>query len=550
MKKLTELNPWQALSSHHNALSSQHMRDWFAKDAERFTHFHLQLDELLLDYSRNRIDTQTIALLCDLANAVGLADKIEALFTGKPLNLTESRPALHTALRDTHVHPIWVNGENITPMLAQTRQRLNDFVTAIHQQTWKGSTGKPIRHVVNIGIGGSHLGPMMCTQTLKNFAVTDLQIHFISSIDEYQVNEVLNRIDPETTLFIISSKSFSTIETLTNAKSIITWMRERLGPDVIKHHFIAVTAAAPKAEALGIPSQHIFPMWEWVGGRYSIWSAVGLPLMLQIGNDHFADFLRGAHEMDLHFRHAPFDKNMPVILAMISIWYMNFFGAHAQAIVPYLYRLRHLVSYLQQAEMESNGKNVNLQGDAIHYATSPVIFGEEGCNGQHTYHQLLHQGNHFIPVDFILTGDGSSDHGNIHHDLLIASCLSQANALMRGKTYPEAVAELIAANISPEHAKQLAHHQTIAGNKPSNLILMKRMTPKNLGALLALYEHKIFVQGVIWDINSFDQWGVELGKQLLPDILLTIQHKHLTKTMDASTMAAIDFLYTKNEPST
>lgn len=542
MKKLTEFKEWLALSHHHEEIAGQHMRDWFTQDKQRFQDFHLQSGDIMLDYSRNRITHQTMKLLCQLAQAVHLPEKMEAQFTGQMINTTENRPALHTALRDQSHAPIFVNNENMTPKIMDSMQKLRDFVTQIHNHTWTGITGKPISHVVNIGIGGSHLGPMMCTNALKDFAVSSLKIHYISSVDDHQVNEVLQQIDPESTLFIISSKSFTTIETLTNTRTVLAFMEEKLGFDAIKKHFIAVTAADTKARALGIPQENIFPLWEWVGGRYSIWSAVGLPLMLMIGNEHFADFLQGAYEMDQHFRQADFSRNMPVILAMLDIWYVNFFGATAQAIVPYIHRLRYLVPYLQQAEMESNGKSIDATGHRIHYPTSPVIFGEEGCSGQHTYHQLLHQGSHFIPVDFILASTPHTFGKNIHQDLLIASCLSQAQALMRGKTYDETYAELVAAKLPPDIAAELAHHQMIAGNKPSNTLILKQMNPKNLGALIALYEHKIFVQGVVWDINSFDQWGVELGKQLLPGVLKYIECEQADDNIDSATMGIIHHL--------
>ena len=508
-KNLTERDEWHALQSHQHAILSQHMRDWFHQDAQRFSRFSLQSGNIFLDYSRNRINQETIKLLCELANAVGLTNKINALFSGEAVNASENRPALHTALRDHHHTPISVNGTNIAPLITAAQEKMQRFVEQIHTNQWLGATGKPIKHVVNIGIGGSYLGPMMCTQALKDFAVSPLQFHFISTIDQSHRQDVLQQIDPETTLFIVSSKSFTTLETLTNAREIISWLK----PDanIMSRHFIAVTAAPEKALALGIPSDNIFPLWDWIGGRYSIWSAIGLPLMLMIGQTHFSEFLAGANEMDQHFRTADFAHNMPVLLGLLSIWYINFFHASAFAIAPYSYRLRHFVPYIQQAEMESNGKCVNSDGNAIHYATSPVIFGEEGSNGQHAYHQLLHQGQHLVPVDFILIGQSEA--------VLLASGLSQAQALLLGNT-KEA-------------------HQSIPGNRPSNILFLDRLTPKNLGALLALYEHKIFVQGAIWDIIPFDQWGVELGKQLLPDILHCIQQPNAYEQTDAATAGII-----------
>lgn len=520
MKNLTELTEWQALANHQSEINDLHMRDLFSQDALRFSRFSLQCGELFFDYSRNRITEKTLKMLCDLAKAIGLSEKIAALFSGYPINATEKRPALHTALRDRAGTQIMVKGKNIAQEIAAMRQKMCDFVSQIHNKKWLGVTGKPIAHIVNVGIGGSHLGPMMCTQALLDFSVSDLQFHFISSVDKAGLLEVLQKIDPETTLFIISSKTFSTIETLTNANTISAWMQDKLGPEALAKHFIAITTAADKAVAFGILEQHIFPLWDWVGGRYSIWSAIGLPLMLMIGSKHFNEFLNGAYAMDQHFQNAAYGENIPVVLALLSVWYLNFFNTHVQAIIPYSHRLRYLIAYLQQAEMESNGKSIKLNGGNVSYATGPVIFGEEGCNGQHAYHQLLLQGQHLIPVDFILVGEGGASFTtDLHQDILIASGLSQAQALMRGKTYDEARQELLDLNYEEDEASELACHRVIPGNRPSNIIFLERLTPKNLGMLLALYEHKIFVQGAIWGINSFDQWGVELGKQLLPVIL-------------------------------
>lgn len=523
MENITQLPEWQMLVQHQQETGNQHMRDLFAADKMRFNRFSLSCGEIFLDYSRNRINECTISLLSALAHAVGLSDKIENLFNGQPINATEKRPALHTALRDQTACPITVKGIDVKTLIAKMREDLAKFVSQITNKTWKGVTGKPIQHIVNVGIGGSHLGPMMCTQALKDYAHSDLQFHFISSVDKTGLLEVLQQIDPETSLFIVSSKTFSTIETLTNARTIAAWMKEKLGENAIKQHFVAITSAKQKALEFGIPEKQIFPLWDWVGGRYSVWSAIGLPLMLMIGIKQFNEFLAGAFAMDEHFRKQDFTKNMPVLLALLGVWYMNFYGTRVQAIIPYAHRLRYLIAYLQQAEMESNGKTTKLNGNQVEYATGPVIFGEEGCNGQHAYHQLLLQGQHLIPVDFILIGKAVACANDVHQDILIASGLSQAQALMRGKSYKEARAELIALNYPEEEANYLAYHRAIPGNRPSNIIFLERLTPKNLGSLLALYEHKIFVQGAIWGINSFDQWGVELGKELLPNILRSVQ---------------------------
>lgn len=478
---------WRIISDHQRAIANEHMRDWFASDRDRFSRFSLQAGDIFLDYSRNRINDQTLALLCELANRHDLSRQIEALFNGEAVNTTEQRPALHTALRHPTLSPV-------SELVATERARLYDFVDRIRH-------GK-FRHIVNVGIGGSYMGPLMTTHALKEFATSNLQFHFISCVDKTHFDEVLSQIDPDTTLFIISSKSFTTFETLLNARLLISWMKEKVGKQALEH-FVAVTAAVDKALAFGIPSEQIFPVWEWVGGRYSIWSAIGLPLMLMLGTDGFNEFLAGAYEMDQHFRHAEIGKNMPVLLALLGIWYTNFFSSSAQVIAPYSQRLRYLIPYLQQAEMESNGKMVSHQHEFVSYQTSPVIFGEAGCNAQHTYHQLLHQGTQLIPVDFILVKNATTTQQD---DILFASGVSQAQALMQGQSHHEP-------------------HRVLPGNRPSNILLLNHLTPRSLGALLALYEHKIFVQGVIWNVNSFDQWGVELGKQLLPRILDELDNK-------------------------
>lgn len=538
MNNLKSLPEWQELEQHQLMLADTHMRHWFSTDPERFSRFSLKESELFFDYSRNRITTETIDKLIRLAHACGLREKISALFAGNPLNFTEKRAVLHTALRDLRRRPIMVKGKNIADLIAETTSHMRELVHSIHTQAWCGVTGKPIAHIVNIGIGGSHLGPMMATDALKDFSLKPLTFHFISSVDKTAINELFQTIDPAAALFVISSKTFTTIETLTNARTIVRWMQEKLGPSVLHKHFIAVTAAPTKALAFGIPVEHILPMWEWVGGRYSIWSAIGLPLLLLLGPEQYDDFLAGGFSMDRHFAEADFTQNMPILLALIGIWYINFFGARTQAIIPYAHRLRYFIPYLQQAEMESNGKSINANGDRIDYATGSIIFGQEGCDGQHAYHQLLLQGTHLVPVDFILVGKayGAQDE---HQDILVASGLSQAQALMRGKTQMEAYTELLANQYSSDNAAQLAPHRVIPGNCPSNILFMERLTPKNLGALIALYEHKIFVQGVIWQINSFDQWGVELGKQLLPNILAQVQSKTNQEHQDAATMGLI-----------
>lgn len=535
MTNLTDLTEWHALQAQSHAIASQHLRQLFENDPQRVAHFSISACDLLLDYSRNLITPTILSSLCNLAKARGLKEAMLEQFTGRSINNTENRPALHSALRDFSNEPLFVNNKDIKQEVHTTLAQMQHFVTQIHQQKWVGVTGKPIKHIVNIGIGGSYTGPKMAVHALKAFAVTDLKFHFLASVDRSQLDDLWSEINPEQTLFILSSKSFTTIETLTNAKTAMQWMRARFGDEVIAKHFVAVTAKSELAHEFGIPDVNIFPIWEWVGGRYSIWSAIGLPLMLLVGVKGFNNFLNGAFAMDQHFLHTDFQHNLPVILGLLGVWYTNFFNANAHAIIPYSHRLRYLIPYLQQADMESNGKSIDRLGNAPAYNTGPVIFGEEGVIGQHAYHQLLHQGKHFIPADFILVGSEEQDE---HYQVLIASALSQAQALMQGKTWTEAKTELLAKQIPEPFATKLAHHQVIPGNKPCNILVMKQLNPKTLGTLIALYEHKIFVQGIIWGINSFDQWGVELGKQLLPGIMRYLQDN----VSDAALTQVIQYL--------
>jgi glucose-6-phosphate isomerase len=538
MIKITELPEWNALHNHQKHIAPQHMQDWFSDDPLRFSRFSLAQGEILFDYSKNRITPETMSLLCDLAKAAGLSQKIEGLFTGDLVNTSENRPALHTALRDRAQTPLHIHGQDIRQAIKVSLDTIEVFVNAVREGKWLGASQKPIRDIVNIGIGGSHLGPLLTVHALGAYAHPDLRCHFISNIDSAHLHEVLTHINPETTLFIISSKSFTTLETITNAQTVKIWLQQKIPGAAIHQHFVAITAAFDKALQFGIPATQIFPVWEWVGGRYSIWSAIGLPLALMIGIDNFLEFLDGAHAMDQHFRHSEFSENMPVLMALLGIWYINFFGANNHAIVPYSHHLNHLRTYLQQADMESNGKNISTTGISLDYATGPIIWGEQGCNAQHAFHQLLHQGQHFIPVDFILVSQNDDDFA-LHQDILISSGLSQSQALMRGKSYQQALEELKSSEFSPADAEILARHKSIPGNRPSNTLLLHKITPRSLGSLLALYEHKIFVQGAIWNINSFDQWGVELGKQLLPQILADLKNPDKGKPLDSSTAGLI-----------
>ncbi len=539
MKKLTQLASWQALQEHYQATVDVSMQEWFATDAERFAHFSLQFADILFDFSKNRINQETISLLVNLARESNLPEAIQALFSGEAINSTENRPALHTALRNRKNTHLMVNEQNIAQDIQHELKKMATFVEKVRNQSWRGVTGKPIRDIVNIGIGGSHLGPLMVTHALRDYAKPDLNCYFISNIDGAQLDETLRKINPEQTLFIISSKSFTTIETLSNAKIIQQWLRAQLATHDVSAHFVAVTAKAAKAQEFGIPDQQIFSIWEWVGGRYSVWSAIGLPIALMIGMEHFYEFLDGAHEMDLHFQQTDFTQNIPVLLGLLGIWYINFFDCPAQAIIPYTYELNYFRDYIQQADMESNGKAVTRDHLFTEYATGPIILGQQGCDSQHSFFQLIHQGPRIIPIDFILVAE------NVRfveqQDILVASALSQAQALMVGRSYLEALKEVEQTDLSETAANVLARHKIIPGNRPSNILFLKKMTPRTLGMLIALYEHKIFVQGIIWNINSFDQWGVELGKQLLPPILADLQHQEATTQQDSSTTGLIHY---------
>lgn len=530
MKKLTEQPAFQKLGQHYQDIATLTMSKRLAVETSLFDSFSAKCNGITLDYSRNRINQDTLSLLIDLANSMDLKEKISALMTGSPVNFTEKRPALHTALRC----PL------PSAALISSQEALFKLAEDVHSDLCKGITGKPFTTIVNIGIGGSYLGPKMCTESLKDFAVAPLDFHFMSTVDADHVQDILQAVNPETTLFIVSSKSFTTIETLTNAKTVRAWLTEKLGAKAYACHMLAVTACPDKARALGFTDQNIFTFWEWVGGRYSIWSAIGLPLILLLGKEQFKSFLHGAHTIDQHFQTAPFEKNLPVILALLGIWYTHFFGATALGIVPYSYRLRSFTAYIQQLDMESNGKSITKNGQHIHHATGPVIFGEEGCNSQHSFYQSLHQSPHLIPIDSIIVAKSNSQMTPIHHDIMLASALSQAFAFTHGKTVNEAYNDLIAKGTTPSEAASLAEHLAISGNKPNNLIILDRLSPENLGALIALYEHKIYVQGVLWNINSFDQWGVELGKTNLPIILKQMSEKNVAHFPDTATTHLIN----------
>lgn len=538
-KSLTERPEWQALQAHRQQLDSQHMRDLFRQDPERARHFSASAAGLMLDYSKNRIDRQTLPLLTALAEACGLREQIEALFSGAPINNTEGRAVLHTALRAAPGSTVSVDGHNVIDDVQATLGHMERFVARLHEGNHKGWSGQPIRDIVSIGIGGSYLGPRMVTDALQPYARSGMGCHYVANIDGTDISQVLARVTPETTLFLVQSKSFGTQETLANSLLARDWLIRAGAPaDGLSDHFAAVTARPDAAREFGISSENIFPMWDWVGGRYSLWSAIGLPIALNLGMDHFRALLQGARAMDEHFRSTPFSQNLPVIMALLGIWYANFWQADSHAILPYDEYLQQLPAHLQQLDMESNGKRVTRSGETVNYTTGPIIWGGVGANGQHAYHQLLHQGTRLCPADFIIP---LQTHHPVarHHATLFANCLSQTQALMQGKTEEEARAELAAEGRTAEEIDFLAPHKVVPGNKPSNTLLLDKVTPASVGALVALYEHRTFVQGVIWNLNSFDQWGVELGKQLGKPILAQLVGDTTDNGIDASTAALI-----------
>ncbi len=533
---------WQELARHYQSIRHKTLREMFAEEPQRYSRFSLEVGEIFLDYSKNRISAETLDLLIRLAEKRGLPHAIERMFAGEAINITERRAALHTALRNRSSRPVLVDGQDVMPGVRAVLDKMRAFVTRVHSGEWRGHTGKPVANVVNIGIGGSHLGPMMAAVALENYRAANVKVHFVANVDGSDIARTLANLDPETTLFVIASKTFTTQETLLNAHTARQWLLERLnGQSAVAKHFVAVSTNLAKVQEFGIDPQNTFEFWDWVGGRYSLWSAIGLPIALSIGMDAFEDLLAGAHGMDEHFRTAPLHANMPVLLAMLGIWYVNFFGAESQAVIPYDEYLAFLPAHLQQLDMESNGKRTSLAGATLTYATGPIVWGSTGTNGQHAFFQLLHQGTHLVPVDFLAAIEPQHPIGE-HHKLLLANCLAQSQALMRGVSADELISVLGTGGLPPEQAASLVPHRVFPGNRPSNTLLYRKLTPKNLGSLIALYEHKVFVQGVIWDINSFDQWGVELGKKLALGIYEAIRASSVTEQQDASTASLIDRL--------
>ncbi|HHJ34213.1 MAG TPA: glucose-6-phosphate isomerase [Gammaproteobacteria bacterium] len=545
MPKLTELASWKALEAHFEQIKDVHMRDLFAQEekeaGQRFRKFSTQMDDILLDFSKNRINDETFKLLCDLAREVDIEGWRDQMFSGEPINISEFRPVLHTALRNRSNTPVYVDGENVMPKINRVLAQIRYFTERVRGGHLRGYTGRLIKDVINIGIGGSDLGPHVVCDSMKPYAQRGMNVHFVSNIDPTHLTEILKFVEPESTLFIVSSKTFTTQETLLNAQSARKWFVELTGNEkAVARHFVAVTANKQAAAEFGILEENMFEFWDWVGGRYSLWSAIGLPIALYLGMDHFEALLDGAHAMDMHFKSVPIEKNMPVILALLGIWYNNFFDAQSHAVMAYNQYLRRLPAYLQQLDMESNGKTINRQGERVDYLTGPIIWGETGSNCQHAFFQLLHQGTKPVPADFLIPAQTRNPLGD-QHCVLLANFLAQTRALMKGKTEAEARSELEAQGVTEEKIEDVLPHKIFEGNKPTNSIVFKNLDPRTLGALLAMYEHKVFVQGVIWNINSFDQWGVEYGKQLAADIQNTLHARTDVSRYDDSTNSLIDY---------
>ncbi len=542
---LAKINPtktaaWNALSAHFKAMETKQIKALFAEDQDRFNKFSLQFENILVDYSKNIIDEETLGYLIDLAKECSLSEAIKSMFSGDSINETEGRAVLHTALRNRSDEPIYVDGENVMTEVREVLEQVRIFSNAVTSGNWKGYTGKTIDTIVNIGIGGSDLGPVMVTEALKHYKVEGITTHFVSNVDGTHIVETLKQCNPETCLFMIASKTFTTQETMTNAHSARSWFLENAGDEnYIKKHFVAISTNKPAVESFGIATENMFRFWDWVGGRYSLWSSIGLSIACTIGYDNYETLLSGAYAMDKHFKNANLNENLPVILALIGIWYNNFFEAETEAILPYDQYLHRFPAYFQQGNMESNGKYVDRSGSAVDYQTGPIIWGEPGTNGQHAFYQLIHQGSKLIPCDFIAPAISHNPSGD-HHEKLLSNFFAQTEALMNGKTKQEVISELEASGKSSEEIKKLTAFKVFQGNKPTNSILVKQLDPRTLGSLIALYEHKIFVQGIIWNIFSFDQWGVELGKQLAKKILPELSGDASVDNHDGSTNGLIN----------
>lgn len=542
MSALTQSPAWKALLTHRRAMEGVHMRDLFANDPQRFARFSLDACDLFVDASKHRTTDETLKLLLALATERDLRRAIDAMFSGEKINVTEKRAVLHTALRNRSHRPVVVDGKDVMPEIDAVLAKMRAFTERLRSGEWTGHTGQSITDVVNIGIGGSDLGPVMATEALRPYWKPGFSAHFVSNVDGTHLTETVRHLDPARTLFIVASKTFTTQETLTNARSARAWLLGKLGAKeaAVAKHFVAVSTNAREVAAFGIDTGNMFGFWDWVGGRYSLWSAIGLPIACVIGMDRFEQMLEGAHAMDEHFRTAPFEKNVPVVLALLGVWYANFFGAQTHAILPYDQYLHRFAAYFQQGDMESNGKRVTKSGATIDDTTTgPVVWGEPGTNGQHAFYQLLHQGTRLVPCDFLAPAKSHNPLGE-HHAILLANFFAQTEALMKGKTEGEARAELEGAGMPKERIAELVAHKVFPGNRPTTSILFEKLTPRVLGELVAMYEHKIFVQGVVWDINSFDQWGVELGKQLAKAILPELAGDAPVTAHDASTNGLIN----------
>ncbi len=534
----TKTSAYQYLTDHFIDINEKSIKDLFNEDKERFDKFSILFENILLDYSKNRINDTTIALLLQLAKECKLGDAIEAMFTGEKINKTENRAVLHTALRNKSNTPVEVDSVNIMPEINHVLRRMEAFSNSVISGDWKGFTGKNINTIVNIGIGGSDLGPVMVTEALKHYK-NHLSIHFVSNVDGTHIVETLKDLNPETTLFLIASKTFTTQETMTNAHSAREWFLKSGTDQDIEKHFAALSTNEKAVSEFGINTENMFEFWDWVGGRYSLWSAIGLPIMLSIGVDNFNQLLAGAHTADQHFRNTPFEENIPVILGLLGIWYINFHNAETHAILPYDQYLHRFAAYFQQGDMESNGKYIDRSGEEVDYETGPIIWGEPGTNGQHAFYQLIHQGTKLIPCDFIAPALSLNPLGQ-HHDILMSNFFAQTEALMNGKDYTTVVKELKEVGKSDSEIEKIAPYKVFQGNRPTNSILLKHIDPYTLGTILAIYEHKIFVQGVIWNIFSFDQWGVELGKELAKTIQSELSDERVVTNHDASTNGLIN----------
>ncbi len=544
---LTQLKTYPKLLKHYEEIKEVHMRDWFSKDKERASRYFVQLESLSLDYSKNRLNDTTLKLLFELAKDCSLKEKIEAMFKGEKINTTEKRAVLHTALRSLNDAEILLDNMEVLKSVRSVLKRMRAFSDSVRSGKRLGYTNQVITDIVNIGIGGSDLGALMVCTALKRYGHPRLKMHFVSNVDGTQILDVLEKINPASTLFIVASKTFSTQETLTNALTARKWFVERSGDEKhIAKHFVAVSTNKEAVQQFGIDEHNMFEFWDFVGGRYSLWSAIGLSIMIYLGKKNFNALLKGAYLMDEHFRNAPFESNLPVLMGLIGVWYINFFQSKSHLIAPYDQYLRHFPKFIQQLDMESNGKRISKKGEIIPYDTCPIVWGDMGINAQHAFFQLLHQGTHLIPIDFIASLD-KKPNAKGHHEILFSNVLAQAQAFMKGKSYEEALGELLSKGLDKDEAKDLAHHRVFFGNRPSNILLLEKISPSNIGALVALYEHKVFVQGVIWDINSFDQWGVELGKELAVPILQELEGHKSNAYFDSSTKHLIELYKNYNQ---